>query len=251
MRRTRSTDATASLAAPIGRRFVAASILVHAAVLFGVPLPEPQAPQASPVRVVLRPAAPPAPAAAPDPVARPATQPPRPAAAAPRLGIAPQPDLRSAEVAPAPTPAPAPAPTAVLAPPVAPPVAAPVAAPVAVSAPDAPAVVAAVPERRGKPSTLWLAEYTQVVSGQVARLKQYPQIARLRGWQGTTVITLQLSPNGTIIETRITQSSGHEVLDRQAMQMVRLAEPLPPLPAASAEPLEVRLPIVFTLAAKD
>jgi protein TonB len=109
----------------------------------------------------------------------------------------------------------------------------------------------AAPERRGKPSTLWLAEYER----QVARVKSYPQIARIRGWEGTTVVMVQLAPDGTILDARVAESSGHEVLDRQAISMVRRAEPAPPWPAAgsggSNGPFEVRLPIVFALASRD
>lgn len=110
-------------------------------------------------------------------------------------------------------------------------------------------------ERRGKPSTLWLAEYTQAMTAQVARVKAYPQIARLRGWEGTAVVTVHLSADGTILDARVAESSGHEILDRQAINMVRRADPMPPFPAGSFErsgsTLEVRLPIVFALAARD
>ena len=107
-------------------------------------------------------------------------------------------------------------------------------------------------ERRGKPSTLWLAEYTQQLSGQVGRQKQYPQIARLRGWQGTAIVAIQLSAEGNIVTATIAQSTGHDVLDQQALSMIRHAGPLPALPYAIAgDALTVQLPIVFALAAKD
>jgi len=106
-------------------------------------------------------------------------------------------------------------------------------------------------ERRGKPSTLWLAEYTEALSGQVGRVKQYPAVARLRGWQGTAVVAIRLAADGTIVDTRITQSTGHDILDRQALAMVRQAEPMPPLPEVDGEPLLVQLPIVFALAPRE
>lgn len=106
-----------------------------------------------------------------------------------------------------------------------------------------------VQERRGKPSTLWLAGYTKTISGQIARLKHYPSIARLRGWEGTTVIAIKLAADGSVLQTRIEQSSGHDVLDLQALAMLRQAEPLPPFPERhEGDPLTVQLPIVFALA---
>jgi protein TonB len=146
----------------------------------------------------------------------------------------------------APTPTPAPPATAAVPPEAAP--AAPAAAPAATTV-AAVAATTEVRERRGKPSTLWLANYTKTISGQVGRLKRYPSIARLRGWQGTAVISIQLAADGSVLQVRVEQSSGHDVLDSQALAMVRQAEPLPPYPEQhDGDPLTVRLPIVFALA---
>jgi periplasmic protein TonB len=256
------------------QRFLAVSVLVHAALLFGFAMPgrspsndakttsmtvsivprepiESVVPQRSkePLPKLterpLRPTPQSSPAAVP--VAAALTPVPMPV---PTPAPVPSADARPLAVAVADSgPLPAPGPSIPGSLPAAPtPVAA--IAPVALTAaPPAP------PERRGKPSTLWLAEYTQVMTNQVARVRTYPQIARLRGWEGTTVVTVQLAPDGSILDARVAQSSGHEVLDRQAISMVRRAEPMPPLPAASAGgsagPLEVRLPIVFALASRD
>lgn len=236
----------------IGRKFIAGSVLVHLLVLFGLPGPPQARPAATVLMAELR-----APALTP---AVPQTQEPTRLRPPPKLAAKPP---RPAAMETPPTVLAASSPTN---PPTNPPIVTSAAvavsevAAVATSVAEIPAIPAVastadatlpeVRERRGKPSTLWLAGYTRTISGQVARLKHYPPIARLRGWEGTTVVAIQLAADGTVLHTRIEQSSGHPVLDSQALAMVRQAEPLPPYPQGhNGDPLTVRLPIVFALAA--
>ena len=94
-----------------------------------------------------------------------------------------------------------------------------------------------------------LAGYGRSVAGAVAAHQRYPKIAQMRQWQGTTMLQLEFAADGRLLETRVLSSSGHDVLDRQALDMVRAAQPLPPLPAALAgRALTVNVPVVFRLA---
>lgn len=123
--------------------------------------------------------------------------------------------------------------------------------PVAVlSPPPAPAEI--VPPRPAPASEAddlaMLAGYTRAVSDAVAPHKQYPAIARIRGWQGTTLVEVSVGPAGKVVATKISRTSGHEVLDRQAIEMIYRAEPLPVVPDRRGErQILVRLPIQFTL----
>jgi periplasmic protein TonB len=45
----------------------------------------------------------------------------------------------------------------------------------------------------------------------------YPAIARRRGWQGSVLLTFQLSPEGMARDIVVARSSGHEMLDEAAM----------------------------------
>lgn len=232
----------------IGQRFIAASACVHLLAFAFFPGPQSAADALPPLQVQLRNTTPPTEVAEVKTEAAPVHR-------APPKQVAPQPTPAPTLLTRAETPVePLPAvaipdnnrPPAPITPPAsaAPPEAAP-----SVPALAAVAATTEVRERRGKPSTLWLANYTKTISGQVGRLKQYPSIARLRGWQGTTVISLLLAADGTILQVRVEQSSGHDVLDSQALAMVRQAEPLPPHPERhDGDPLTVRLPIVFALA---
>lgn len=93
-----------------------------------------------------------------------------------------------------------------------------------------------------------LAAYGRELAGAVATHRRYPRVALLRQWQGTAVLQLELAADGRLLGVRVLSSSGHDTLDRQALDMVREAVPLPSLPAALAgRPLMVEVPVVFRI----
>jgi TonB family protein len=63
------------------------------------------------------------------------------------------------------------------------------------------------------------------------------------------VLQWELASDGRLLAVRVVGSSGDETLDRQALDMVREAISLPPMPAALAgRPLTVDVPVVFRVA---
>lgn len=127
-----------------------------------------------------------------------------------------------------------------------------VAAPTPVVTPIAPPVEAPRPVMRATPSPtdpVSLAGYGRDVASAVARHQRYPRLAQMRQWQGTALLQLQITAEGKLADARVLSSSGHEILDRQALDMVREAVPLPPLPTAlSGRALTVDVPVTFRLA---
>lgn len=106
----------------------------------------------------------------------------------------------------------------------------------------------AVPPRPSAIDAGALAAYGRELAGAVATRQRYPRIALLRQWQGTAVLQLELGVDGRLLGVRVLSSSGHDTLDRQALDMVREAVPLPSLPAALAgRPLTVDVPVVFRI----
>lgn len=92
--------------------------------------------------------------------------------------------------------------------------------------------------------------YTRTLSVEVAKMRRYPAVARLRGWQGTAILTINLSATGVVLKTTVSRSSGHAVLDDQALRMLAEVSPLPGVPAAlHGRPLVIELPVVFALVA--
>jgi len=134
--------------------------------------------------------------------------------------------------------------------PVEPPKEAPVSAPeppVAVAPPPPPVAAVAPPPPRVPRSDL-LSGYGKVVSQALAHYKEYPRIAQMRGWEGSVTMRLRVAPTGQLIDAVLYKSSGHEVLDQQALAMAAKAErlPLPPEELRDGE-IAVLVPVVFRL----
>ena len=99
------------------------------------------------------------------------------------------------------------------------------------------------------PSSELLSSYGQTISKALSRYKEYPRIAQMRGWEGAVTLRLRVAPSGRLIEATVQASSGHEVLDKQAMEMAARAGrlPAPPDGLRDREEVAVLVPIVFRL----
>lgn len=229
------------------------SAAVHAAVLATLAGPSGDAPPRPPpplqVRLALAPRATvgelpasarpsPQPASAP---ARPLQRVALPAPNAQALPVRPEPSMAAAPTA-ALSPAADPAPLAEASPP-------PHDGPREQIALARPQVPVAVTDTSHYPDPELVAGYARTLSADIARLKRYPALARMRGWQGKTVVSITIGAKGEILDLKVAQSSGFDVLDRQALEMVREAQPLPAAPASlRGLALVVQLPVVFSLA---
>lgn len=209
------------------RRWVAVggSLALHAAIVvgaFSLASTQPQRTPPRPLEVMLiRPPEPPRPepvrqAPPPEPVVRPRPPerpPPPPRAVVPRPAPAPAP-------LPAPAPAPAPpavteSPTALTAPPQAP-VAAAQATPVA-PAPSAPAA----PVREPAPAPPQRTAPRADASWSGNTPPPYPAMARRMGDQGEVRLDIHVGADGSVLEVRLRQSSGSQLLDRTAIETVK------------------------------
>lgn len=90
--------------------------------------------------------------------------------------------------------------------------------------------------------------YGSLLARAFARHKQYPRLAQMRGWQGTARVRLEIAADGSVVSTAISESSGHDILDRQALEMVKKATPLPQPPEQLRnQAFTVIVPVVFRL----
>jgi protein TonB len=219
---------------------VLASIVLHAALLFGISVRERARPvePAGPLvaRLIEAPATAPAPVAAAAPRSEPvkpqaAARPrPKPAAAKPVAKAQPAPRVEPAtepaaeapqsnEKEPA-TPVPEPA-----APPVTAGVDSAPSAPSSVSPGEAGATQAGADARS-------VAEYRLQLIGAAPRYKRYPRVARENNWEGLVALRMAFSASGRVASLSVTKTSGYDVLDQQAMEMFKSAAaavPVPPL----------------------
>lgn len=90
--------------------------------------------------------------------------------------------------------------------------------------------------------------YGQSISKEIKRYQKYPPPAQRRGWEGTTEVLLQIAADGRVTGITLGKSSGHAILDDEALDMVRRASPLPQAPPElRGRALVVTVPIVFRL----
>lgn len=72
--------------------------------------------------------------------------------------------------------------------------------------------------------------YAKVIKEKIFNYWVYPLSAKKNLIQGNCLIVFRLDRNGNLIECDVGRSSGHEILDRHALNAVRLAHPFPPFP---------------------
>ena len=64
------------------------------------------------------------------------------------------------------------------------------------------------------------------------RFNAYPDVARARGWRGTVEVVVETSVRSPALRVRVLNSSGYAALDAQAVEMLTRAALATPLPAA-------------------
>ncbi|GAB6192047.1 energy transducer TonB [Desulfocastanea catecholica] len=75
----------------------------------------------------------------------------------------------------------------------------------------------------------------------------YPALARRRGWQGVVILAVMVLADGSPGQLAIHTSSGHELLDKTALQTVKDWHFLPGTKNNIAAPMEVLVPVRFVL----
>jgi len=73
--------------------------------------------------------------------------------------------------------------------------------------------------------------WQSLLVSKIERAKRYPAEARARGEQGVAQLAFSIDRNGGVHNARITRSSGSTALDRETLQLIERAAPLPPPPA--------------------
>ena len=92
------------------------------------------------------------------------------------------------------------------------------------------------------------ADYLARVRAWLERHKRYPSRARLLRQEGTALLYLAMDREGKLQAYEVRQSTGHELLDRALVAMIRRAQPLPRMPdSMTRSRLEVIVPVEFVL----
>jgi periplasmic protein TonB len=97
-------------------------------------------------------------------------------------------------------------------------------------------------------SEAMLAQYRLAVIEAARRYKRYPPVALDNNWQGRAEVRMAIGADGTIAALSVRSSSGHEILDREALDMIRKAKPVTPIPTSlRGTAFTVDIPVVFSL----
>jgi periplasmic protein TonB len=76
---------------------------------------------------------------------------------------------------------------------------------------------------------------------------KYPPLARRRNWQGTVILSVTVSEQGSVNLITLHKSSGHELLDKTALKTVKTWHFLPGRENGHARVMEVLVPVHFKL----
>jgi protein TonB len=90
--------------------------------------------------------------------------------------------------------------------------------------------------------------YVRRLHERAKKHRSYPAIALKRGWQGRVRVAVSFASGGTVTSVKLDRSSGHSVLDEQAVEIVRQAVSDLPIEARLARrPLTIVVPVDFRL----
>ncbi|MCB9958290.1 MAG: energy transducer TonB [Rhodospirillaceae bacterium] len=90
--------------------------------------------------------------------------------------------------------------------------------------------------------------YLASLQAWLERHRDYPTRARRLAQEGTALLYFSMDRNGRVLEARLAQSSGYDLLDQAVMEMIARADPLPPMPQEMAQArLELVVPVQFSL----
>jgi protein TonB len=93
-----------------------------------------------------------------------------------------------------------------------------------------------------------LAQYRLALIGIAKRLKRYPPHAIERGWEGRVEVRLVIGAEGELARALVQRSSGHDLLDRQALDLLRQAAALAPIPPAlRSREFSLEVPVLYEL----
>lgn len=93
-----------------------------------------------------------------------------------------------------------------------------------------------------------LRQYRLSLAISARRFKRYPALARERGWEGTVEVALNVNALLPVPEVVLVRSSGQDVLDQQALEMMTQAARVTSLPQSlKGRDFRILLPVKFSL----
>jgi len=85
-------------------------------------------------------------------------------------------------------------------------------------------------------------EHFQYIRDLIVKNLSYPRIAKRMGWKGQVTVRFVIGKEGCVESIRVTEGSGHKVLDENVVSTIRGIQPFPrpPVRAEIGIPIEYR-----------
>jgi periplasmic protein TonB len=91
-----------------------------------------------------------------------------------------------------------------------------------------------------------LPRWPSKISTLLERNKRYPKAARERRESGVVQVSLKIDREGRLLSSNVKNSSGHSLLDEEAIAILKRARPFPPVPVKlPGQTISMTVPIRF------
>ncbi len=90
----------------------------------------------------------------------------------------------------------------------------------------------------------WLAK---AIWNQIEKYKRYPTKARQKEWEGKVVLEAVIHRDGTILNLRVSETSGHEILDQDALNLLWKLSPLTLYHVLGRPQITILVPLTYQL----
>ncbi len=87
--------------------------------------------------------------------------------------------------------------------------------------------------------------YLRKVVARIQRAKRYPAFARRRNLEASVKVEFVIAGNGEVVSVKMLAASRYDILDKEALAMIRRAAPFPPIPQELGKS-EMKLPLWIT-----
>ena len=98
--------------------------------------------------------------------------------------------------------------------------------------------------RDGAGDAIYIKKHFAFIRDMILKNLTYPAIARRMGWKGNLTVSFVICEGGSVENIRVVRSSGHKVLDENALSTIKAIQPFPKPPARA----EIIIPIEYKLA---
>lgn len=96
------------------------------------------------------------------------------------------------------------------------------------------------------PSSETVADFQRRLLDHIALYRRFPAAARAAHLRGRVLLMFVMNRDGTVRDVTVEESSGAAVFDQEALDTVRRAQPMPPIPATLADHLKILLPVEYS-----